>query len=93
MKRFSVEERLLRTKFEIFKEPHITVDKSKCSGCEAKPCINVCPAGLYTLDENGELQFNYEGCLECGSCRLICPYNSIHWDTPPGGYGVDYHFG
>jgi len=93
MKRYSVEDRLLKTRFEIYKEPHIIVDTSKCRECLNKPCIKICPAGLYSLDEDGNLIFNYEGCLECGSCRLICPYNNIRWNTPPGGYGVDYSFG
>ncbi len=89
----SVEKRLTLTKFNIHKEPHIVVDTSKCEKCEEKPCIYACPAGLYQLDENGKLVFIYEGCLECGTCRLICPYGAVSWNYPPGGYGVWYKFG
>ncbi len=91
--KLSVEERLALNRFEIYKEPHIIVDKEKCMECRNKPCINACPAGLYTLDEQGRLQFNYEGCLECGTCRLICPHGAVKWNYPPGGFGVHYQFG
>ncbi len=91
--KLSVEERLALDKFEIYSKPHIIVDKDKCLKCPEKPCVKACPAGLYTVDEEGRLQFNYEGCLECGACRLICPYNAVKWSYPPGGFGVHYQFG
>ena len=34
--------------------------------------VNGCPAGLYTLQENGDLAFDFAGCLECGTCRVLC---------------------
>ena len=91
--RLSVERRLALDRFEIFKEPHIVVEREKCLRCELKPCIGACPAGLYSLDEEGALLFNYEGCLECGTCRLVCPYGAVRWNYPPGGFGVHYQFG
>lgn len=93
MKRLSIEQRLSLTKFEVYGEPHITIDKERCRECGAKPCIRSCPAGLYSLDESGELHFNYEGCLECGTCRIVCPMGAVKWGYPPGGFGVWYQFG
>ncbi|MBU1208420.1 MAG: hypothetical protein KKH04_16085 [Proteobacteria bacterium] len=26
----------------------------------------------------------YEGCLECGSCRIGCPHLNIEWRFPRG---------
>lgn len=92
-KKLDIEQRLALTKFNIYKEPHIKIDKDKCRKCVGKPCILSCPAKLYTLDEKGELHFNYEGCLECGTCRVICPYNAVMWNHPKGGFGVWYKFG
>ncbi|WP_243675885.1 4Fe-4S dicluster domain-containing protein [Vulcanisaeta distributa] len=34
------------------------------------------------------------GCLECGTCRVVCPENNIEWNYPPkSGFGVQYRFG
>jgi len=90
--RLTVEERLALVKFNVHSKPHIIVDYSKCEYCIGKPCVNSCPAGLYRV-ENGKLVFVHEGCLECGTCRLVCPHNAIKWEYPPGGYGVWYKFG
>jgi len=90
--RLSVERRLVLTNFRVHERPHIVVDAEKCRGCEM-PCVTSCPAGLYTVDEGGRLAFNYEGCLECGTCRLVCPREAVKWEYPPGGFGVWYKFG
>ncbi|RLE76230.1 MAG: ferredoxin family protein [Thermoprotei archaeon] len=92
-KKLSIEERLALDVFNVDKEPHIIVDTEKCKECETKPCLYVCPANLYTLEENGELKFNYEGCLECGSCRIVCPHDAIKWNYPRGTFGVHFRFG
>ncbi|MHA1617254.1 MAG: ferredoxin family protein [Candidatus Njordarchaeales archaeon] len=91
-KKLSIDERLALVNFEIDKEPHIIVDKEICKKCEGKPCIYACPANLYKL-ENGEIMFNYEGCLECGSCRIVCPLGAVKWNNPRGGFGVHYRYG
>lgn len=90
---WSIEKRLMLTKILIDKEPHIILDYDKCKKCNKKICVRACPAGLYTVDENGTLHFNYEGCLECGTCKILCPFNAISWKFPRGGYGVYYKFG
>ena len=73
-------------------EPHIKVDTSKCAKCDRRACINLCPAGCYTLLDDSIL-FSYEGCLECGTCRIICPKGAIQWNYPVSGRGVYYRFG
>ncbi len=30
-----------------------------------------CPAGLYKKQEDGSVRFDYAGCLECGTCRIL----------------------
>lgn len=93
MEKLSVEKRLALVKFEVHEKPHIILDKEKCRVCKERLCVRACPAGLYEVDEKGEILFNYEGCLECGTCRLICPYNAVKWEYPEGGYGVLFQFG
>ncbi|MGM0540615.1 MAG: ferredoxin family protein, partial [Thermodesulfobacteriota bacterium] len=50
-------------------------------------------AGVYTLEEGGMINVAYEGCLECGSCRIGCPRMNIQWQFPRGGYGIRHKFG
>lgn len=92
-RKMSIEERLSLVVFNVDEEPHIIVDTTQCDNCEIKPCLYVCPANLYILDENGKIRFNYEGCLECGSCRIVCPNKAINWNHPRGGFGVQFRYG
>ena len=72
-------------------EPHIKVEYEKCVACELKPCTKLCPAGCYTLLDNRVL-FSYEGCLECGTCRIICPMDAVTWNYPVSGKGIYFRF-
>jgi len=85
----SIQEKLDRVRFRLDREPHIKLNPELCNLCEEKPCLWVCPAGLFTLSE-GEVLFSHEGCLECGTCRVACPKGAIEWRYPRGGFGVCY---
>jgi ferredoxin like protein len=87
-----LDQRLATLIFKPDREPHITIEKERCAACPARPCTNVCPAGLYVW-ENGEIIHNCDGCLECGSCRSVCPRGAITWRYPTGGYGVRFRWG
>lgn len=82
-------------KFNVDEEqPHIVLDKEVCRACSPKPCLYVCPALLYRLDKNGDISFDYAGCLECGTCRLMCKDKGIvKWVYPRGTFGVSYRQG
>ena len=77
--------------WNVDEEPHIVIDYTKCEKCEAKPCVYLCPAGCYTLVGN-KVVFSYEWCVECGTCRVICPMDAIKWDYPKSGHGIIYRF-
>ncbi len=68
-------------------------DQAICARCEHKPCLYFCPVSVYSLTHDGKIQVAYQGCVECGSCRVGCPYHNIGWKLPRGGYGVAYKFG
>ena len=60
--------------------------------CAGQPCLYFCPANVYRL-ENGRIGVAWEGCVECGSCRVACPHLNIEWRFPTGGCGVSLRFG
>jgi ferredoxin like protein len=89
----SIEERLGLVSFEVDKEKHIKVDTSICRDCIDKPCLKFCPARRYTLEKGEEIAHDYEGCLECGTCKFACPRGAVDFSYPRGGYGVYYRYG
>ncbi len=86
-----IEDILNNDVWDVDYEPHIIVDYSKCRECEWKPCIRLCPAECYTM-VGGEVLFSYEGCLECGTCRVICPEKAVKWEYPKSGRGIHFRF-
>lgn len=74
-------------------ESHLGVsDPEECKKCLGRPCTYICPVGVYSYDdEEGRLSINYDACVECGTCRIVCSY--ITWKYPKGGFGVQYKFG
>ncbi len=90
----TVDEKMATVKIKISKEEHISVNTELCINCMTRPCLIICTAENYKWDEKRkDLIFNYEGCLECGACRLICPEDAIDWSYPLRGYGVKFRFG
>ena len=79
--------------FKPAKEPHICIRKGFEKDPRLQAAIYVCPAGLYTLNSQGEVQLEIDGCLECGTCRIACGTEVLDWNYPVGGTGVQYRFG
>ena len=60
----------------------------------AQRLIASCPAGLISLAAEGELKIDFRGCLECGTCRLLCDETTLQqWRYPASGFGITYRFG
>ncbi len=75
-------------------EAHVRIiDPKLCVNCESKGCLYFCPVGAYREQEDGQVQIAYQSCIECGSCRVMCPHANVNWRLPRGGYGVAYKFG
>jgi len=89
-----IEDKLFLDRFKVNQESHLRIiDGEKCmKDCHEQPCLYLCPANVYRL-EGDRISVNYEGCLECGSCRIGCPHLNIEWCFPVGGYGVSHKFG
>lgn len=88
-------EKLYTTKFRVDEESHLVIkDDANCIRCVRKQCVNCCPAGVYSLKEDGTITVAHSGCLECGTCRVVCDeFNNIEWRYPVGGFGVIYRCG
>ncbi|HHW60567.1 MAG TPA: hypothetical protein GX404_01515 [Syntrophomonadaceae bacterium] len=79
--------------FKADKEPHIKIKAGKEKDPRLKQAIVVCPAGLYTENSEGEVELSIDGCLECGTCRIVCGPEILDWQYPSGGSGVQFRFG
>lgn len=79
--------------FKEDKEFHIKIVAGKEKDARLKKAIIVCPAGLYSENENGEVVVSVDGCLECGTCLLACGEGLLEWHYPAGGSGVQFRFG
>jgi ferredoxin like protein len=94
IKRQTPEELLALNKFNVDEgHPHIIINKAICAKCADKPCLVVCPAVLYRL-KGDEVSFEYAGCLECGTCRVMCLNKGVSsWNYPQASFGVSYRSG
>lgn len=90
----NVDEKLAVNKFNVDEtNAHIELAENP-SAEEFEKLILCCPAGLYKYDETGNPTFDYAGCLECGTCRILCADTIIEkWENPQAGMGVHYRFG
>ena len=89
----NINDKLYRTRYNIdIENPHIWVDSEQCKRCNSKACLNICPAEVYKL-EREEIVVSWQDCMECGSCRIVCPLGAVQWDFPRGGFGVCYRYG
>lgn len=81
---------------DVFKpdtQPHIRIKPGMEKDPRLKRAVLVCPAGLYSENSVGEVEFTIDGCLECGTCRLACGIDVLDWRYPVGGTGVQYRCG
>lgn len=52
------------------------------------------PAGLYKKQDDGSVRFDYAGCLECGTCRILGLGSALEqWEYPRGTFGVEFRYG
>ena len=88
----AIAERLATLNYTVDDTAHIVVDGTKCRDCGPHPCLNFCPARCFTPDEKGGIAYYYVGCVECGTCLILCSRDAVQWNYPRGGGGVHYRF-
>ena len=56
-------------------ELHLAIiDPEVCKACEDQPCIDFCPVGADRPQDGRTVQIAVQSCVECGTCRVLCPY-------------------
>lgn len=89
-----IDEKLASLRFVCDNNSHIKLKSEVCRSCKGKECLNFCPAEVYKLQENGEdIEVEFENCLECGTCRLSCPFSAVDWQYPKDSSGATFKFG
>jgi len=74
--------------------PHIRIKDHISPSKQLLVLTKVCPAGCYTENEAGQVEVVTDGCLECGTCRVVCAKTGeLEWEYPRGGFGVMFKFG
>lgn len=85
----TIEEKLFISRFRPYTESHIKTNQDICNICPNKECTKFCPANVFAWSEIDErLIIGYENCLECGACKMGCPFEAIEYSNPKPGYGV-----
>lgn len=95
MEKMTIQDKLGVDKFNTDEQnSHIQVDKGYEDEKEIQRIIRACPAGLYTLSEDGRMEFDHLGCLECGTCRVLSGGKIVkEWNYPAGGKGISFRKG
>jgi ferredoxin like protein len=90
-----IEEKLALDAFKTDAESHIRIRHELCRAlCKERHCLRICPGKLYRYSQElDEIQVEYAGCLECGTCRVGCNLRAIEWHYPRGAFGVQYRYG
>lgn len=89
-----IEDKLYTVKYTPDSQSHLLPVQECCRICKSKICTIICPANVYSWDENqNKLTVNFENCLECGACRIACEDSSLGWEYPKGNKGVTFRQG
>ena len=90
-----VEEKLFQNRYLVDAgRPHIRIKPHDTPSKGLLAMTHLCPAGCYSLGDGGQVEISADGCVECGTCRIVTTATGeIEWNYPRGGFGVLYKFG
>ena len=90
----NVDEKLGKDKFFVDEENAHIVLCDEPDRKEFRKLVKACPANLYKEADDGTISFDCAGCLECGTCRVLCGDTILKkWEFPQGTFGVEFRFG
>ena len=90
-----IEEKLFQNRYQVDSgRPHVKIREHDKPSETLMKLTNICPAGCYTVDDKGRVEVVPDGCMECGTCRILTAESGeLEWNYPRGGYGVLFKFG
>jgi NAD-dependent dihydropyrimidine dehydrogenase PreA subunit len=53
----------------------LELDDDACIGCGR--CVEVCPHGVFTTEDNKAQLVDIDACMECGACIRNCPVSAL----------------
>jgi NAD-dependent dihydropyrimidine dehydrogenase PreA subunit len=57
-------------------------DAEKCAGCGR--CVEVCPQGVFLMQDKRAMVTDRDRCMECGACAMNCEFGAITVDSGVG---------
>ena len=76
-----------------FKYAHIVMEPDPPKE-EFDKLVMACPTNRYKYLANGKKAFFYGGCVECGTCRILCGDTILErWTYPHKDMGIEYQYG
>ena len=60
----------------------LSYNAEKCVGCER--CTEVCPHGVFGIDDGRAYITDKDSCMECGACAMNCPAKTIEVNAGVG---------
>ena len=60
----------------------LQLDRDTCVGCGL--CLDVCPHGVFALDNGKAKIVDRNACMECGACSGNCPVSALSVDSGVG---------
>lgn len=48
----------------------LKLERELCTGC--RTCLNVCPRGVFEMEDKKARVSSRDNCIECGACALNC---------------------
>jgi len=90
-----IEEKLFQNRYLVDAgRPHIKVRAHVTPSAALASLVDACPAGCYAETDKGTIEIVADGCMECGTCRVLTQHTGeVEWDYPRGGFGVLFKFG
>jgi ferredoxin like protein len=90
-----VEDKLYQNRYKVDDgRPHVCIRAPEAPSETLRALVKVCPAGCYQETDDGRIEVVPDGCLECGTCRVLtAAEGALDWAYPRGGYGIQFKFG